>query len=97
MNVEDNKQYFYKYLSTSVSNSDLKSHMYNIEHAYGLVGKKEQERPKICRAIITGAEPKKDEHHGCPFKHWNKENLNAFLNANYTLNDQQMKKIMAEK
>jgi hypothetical protein len=40
MDVNDNKQYFSKYLSLKVSNSDLKSHMYNIEHAYGLVGKK---------------------------------------------------------
>ena len=40
MDVNDNKQYFNKYLSLKVSNSELKSHMYNIEHAYGLVGKK---------------------------------------------------------
>lgn len=71
--------------------------MYNIEHAYGLVGKKQVERPKICRSIITGAEPKKDEHHGCPFKHWNRENLANFLNSNYSLNEEQLNKILTEK
>ena len=54
MDVNDNKQYFSKYLALKVSSSDLKGHMYNIEHAYGLVGKKEPERSKMCRAIITG-------------------------------------------
>jgi hypothetical protein len=34
--------------------------MYNIEHAYGLVGNRQQERSKNCRNIITGAAPKKD-------------------------------------
>lgn len=42
MDVNDNKAYFHKYLGLKVSNSDLKSHMYNIEHAYGLVGKKQE-------------------------------------------------------
>lgn len=45
---------------SKVSASDLKSHMYNIEHAYGLVGKKQTERPKNCRNVITGPTPKKD-------------------------------------
>jgi len=59
-------------MEQKVSASDMKNHLYNIEHAYGIVGKKEQERPKMCRNIITQADPKKDEHHGCPFKHWGK-------------------------
>ena len=42
MDVNDNKQYFQKFLAMKVSNSDMKSHLYNIEHAYGLVGKKSQ-------------------------------------------------------
>jgi len=40
MDVNDNKQYFSKYLGLKVSNSELKNHMYNIEHTYGLVGNK---------------------------------------------------------
>jgi hypothetical protein len=30
MDVNDNKQYFTKYLGLKVSNSDMKSHLYNI-------------------------------------------------------------------
>lgn len=91
MDVNENKAYFHKYLGLKVSNSDLKSHMYNIEHAYGLVGKKQEERPKTCTGIIIGANPKKDEHHGCPFKHWSKETLADFLHHNYNLKENQMK------
>ncbi len=60
MEVSDNMEYFRKHLASKVSASDLKSHMYNIQHAYGLVGKKSAERPKNCRNIITGPAPKKD-------------------------------------
>ena len=60
MTVQDNKEYFHNYLAKKVSASDLKSHLYNIEHAYGLVGHKQHERPKNCRNIITGPVPKKD-------------------------------------
>lgn len=60
MDAHDNKEYFRKYFMSKVSASDLKGHMYNIDHAYGLVGKKQPERAKNCRNIITGPPPKKD-------------------------------------
>ena len=60
MDANDNMNYFGKYFSGKVSASDLKGHMYNIQHAYGLVGKKQPERPKNCRNIITAPAPKKD-------------------------------------
>jgi len=41
MDVHDNREYFRKHFASKVSASDLKSHIYNIEHAYGLVGKKQ--------------------------------------------------------
>jgi len=60
MDAHDNQEYFRKHFMAKVSNSELKSHMYNIQHAYGLVGKRQAERPKNCRNIITGPAPKKD-------------------------------------
>ena len=60
MDVHENKEYFHRHFASKLAASDLKSHMYNIEHAYGLVGKRQHERPKNCRNIITGAAPKKD-------------------------------------
>jgi DNA primase large subunit len=85
MDANENVTYFQKHFASKVSNSDLKSHIYNIQHAYGLVGKKQPERPKNCRNIITGPAPKKDEHHGCPFAHWKKEDLREFLKRNYEI------------
>jgi DNA primase large subunit len=71
--------------------------MYNIDHAYGLVGKKQPERPKNCRNIITGTAPKKDEHHGCPFAHWRKEELHEYLRKNYNISEVNLAEVMHEK
>jgi len=60
MDVTDNQAYFSKHFASKISVSELKGHMYNIQHAYGLVGKRQAERPKNCRNIITGPAPKKD-------------------------------------
>jgi DNA primase large subunit len=40
MDVHDNKEYFRKHLEGKVTASEMKTHMYNIEHAYGLQGKR---------------------------------------------------------
>jgi DNA primase large subunit len=85
MEAHDNKEFFRKHFMNKVSGSELKGHMYNIEHAYGLVGKKQPERPKNCRNIITGPAPRKDEHHGCPFAHWRKDELQEYLRKNYNI------------
>ena len=61
--------------------------MYNIEHAYGLVGKRQAERPKNCRNIITAPAPKKEEHHGCPFHHWRSEDLKEYLRKHYNISE----------
>ena len=41
MDVTDNQTYFSRHMGSKVSASDMKSHLYNIQHAYGLVGKKQ--------------------------------------------------------
>ncbi len=82
---------------SKVSASDLKSHMYNIQHAYGLVGKKQTERPKNCRNVITGPTPKKDEYQGCPFAHWRKEDLHEFLRKHYNISEASLSEVMKEK
>lgn len=41
MDSHDNQEYFRKHFMSKVSNSELKGHMYNIQHAYGQVGKKQ--------------------------------------------------------
>ena len=85
MDANDNQAYFHKHLASKVSGSELKGHMYNIQHAYGLVGKKQPERPKNCRNIITNPAPKKDEHHGCPFFFLLTEDLKEYIRKNYNI------------
>ena len=41
MDAADNQTYFSRHMASKVSASDMKSHLYNIQHAYGLVGKKQ--------------------------------------------------------
>jgi DNA primase large subunit len=71
--------------------------MYNIEHAYGLVGKRQPERPKNCRNIITAPAPKKEEHHGCPFHHWRAEDLREYLRRHYNISEDSLNEVMREK
>ena len=97
MDVHDNKEYFRRHFQAKVSASDLKSHMYNIEHAYGLVGKRQHERPKLCRNIITAPPPKKDEYHGCPFAHWRKEDLAEYLRRNYSISEEALDAVIKQK
>jgi DNA primase large subunit len=97
MDAQDNKEFFRKHFMAKVSTSDLKSHMYNIDHAYGLVGKKQPERPKNCRNIVTGPAPRKDEHHGCPFAHWRKEELHEYLRKNYNISEASLADVLKEK
>jgi DNA primase large subunit len=69
----------------------MKTHLYNIEHAYGLQGKRKAENAWKCRNIITGTAPKKGEHHGCPFYHWRAEELSELLRKNYGVSEEKLK------
>lgn len=54
MDVVDNKEYFTRHFQMRQTASEIKSHMYNIEHAYGLRGHRQDGKPKLCRNIIMG-------------------------------------------
>jgi DNA primase large subunit len=97
MDIHDNKEYFRRHMESKVTASEMKQHIYNIEHAYGLQGKRKAENAWKCRKIITGNAPKKGEHHGCPFAHWRDEELGSFLRKNYKVTEEHMNEIMAEK
>lgn len=63
-----------------------KEYRYNVRHAYGDVGGDSNRRgggysPFSCQKILTEHPPGPGETHGCPYRHFNLENLTALLQS----------------
>lgn len=63
-----------------------KDYRYNIRHVYGDVGGDANKRgggysPYSCQMILTESAPAPGETHGCPYRHFNVENLTALLES----------------
>ncbi|KAG5977818.1 hypothetical protein E4U55_006537 [Claviceps digitariae] len=63
-----------------------KEYRYNVRHAYGEVGGDSNRRgggysPYSCQKILTEHPPGPGEAHGCPYRHFNMENLTALVQA----------------
>ncbi|KAK7966328.1 DNA primase large subunit [Apiospora aurea] len=61
-----------------------KEYRYNVRHSYGDVGGDSNRRgggysPFSCQKILTEHPPGPGEAHGCPYRHFNLENLTALL------------------
>ncbi|KAF4121836.1 DNA primase large subunit [Geosmithia morbida] len=61
-----------------------KEYRYNVRHAYGDVGGDANRRgggysPFSCQKILTEHPPGAGEAHGCPYRHFNMENLTALV------------------
>ncbi|CAN8095561.1 unnamed protein product [Discula destructiva] len=61
-----------------------KDYRYNVRHAYGDVGGDSNRRgngysPFSCQKILTEHPPGPGEAHGCPYRHFNLENLTALM------------------
>ncbi|KAH9909904.1 DNA primase, large subunit [Xylariomycetidae sp. FL2044] len=61
-----------------------KEYRYNVRHTYGDVGGDSNRRsggysPFSCQKILTEHPPGPGEAHGCPYRHFNLENLTALL------------------
>ncbi|CCI41266.1 unnamed protein product [Albugo candida] len=70
------RQHFCKRMTVDEFN---KTYAYNIRHNYGKEGKRKDYVPYSCMSIITGNPPKSGEHHGCPFRHFEKDRLRKSL------------------
>ena len=63
-----------------------KEYKYNVRHSYGDVGGDSNRRgggysPFSCQKILTEHPPGPGEAHGCPYRHFNLENLTALLQS----------------
>ena len=63
-----------------------KEYRYNVRHSYGDVGGDSNRRgggysPYSCQKILTEHAPGPGEAHGCPYRHFNMENLTTLLRA----------------
>ncbi|KAI0015975.1 DNA primase, large subunit [Xylariomycetidae sp. FL0641] len=63
-----------------------KEYRYNVRHAYGDVGGDSNRRgggysPFSCQKILTEHPPGPGEAHGCPYRHFNLENLTSLLQS----------------
>ena len=63
-----------------------KEYRYNVRHAYGDVGGDSNRRgggysPFSCQKILTEHPPGPGEAHGCPYRHFDVENLTTLLQA----------------
>jgi len=61
-----------------------KEYRYNVRHVYGDVGGDQNRRggglsPFGCQKILTENPPGTGEAHGCPYRHFNMENLEMLL------------------
>ncbi|XP_023017009.2 DNA primase large subunit [Leptinotarsa decemlineata] len=72
----ENAMQFWKNEFTQSMSLDLyqRKYSYLFKHQYGMVGGRIQYRPFTCENIQKYS-PSPGQYHGCPFKHWDKENL----------------------
>jgi DNA primase large subunit len=79
LSLEEALTYWQKAFSRKTDASKFqKQYAYNIRHNYGQEGKRASYTPYSCMKIINGA-PGQGEHHGCPFRHYDVNNLKMKL------------------
>ncbi|XP_054718625.1 LOW QUALITY PROTEIN: DNA primase large subunit-like [Uloborus diversus] len=70
-----------------------KQYMYNIRYNYGKEGKRANFSPYSCIKIITSNSPGAGEFHGCPYKHFDENNLRQKLHSTH-LNSSGINEVM---
>ena len=70
-----------------------KEYEYNIRHSYGRVGKMTDYSSQGCSKLAHMPQPAAQEHHGCPFRHMNQEDLVKVL-LSYGLNPLELQPIL---
>jgi DNA primase large subunit len=80
LSLQDSLDYWrQKFARKKTPDQFNKEYAYNIRYMYGKEGKRQDQSPMSCSAIINGPLPGNDEHHQCPFRSFDPERLRAKL------------------
>ena len=80
LSMEDSLSFFQRQFSNITGEQFTKEYAYNIRHMYGREGKRATYTPYPCSRIVMGNAPSSSgEHHGCPYKHYDTQNLSTLL------------------
>ncbi|OTB00437.1 hypothetical protein M426DRAFT_65930 [Hypoxylon sp. CI-4A] len=84
LNLEESLIFWRTSFNKVTDDTFNKEYKYNVRHAYGDVGGDSNRRgggysPFSCQKILTEHPPGPGEAHGCPYRHFNLENLTALL------------------
>lgn len=95
LSMEESLQFFQQHFTKLISSQQFhKQYSYTIRHLYGKEGKRQSRKPYNCTKIILGQPPQSGENHGCPYKHYDTQNLSALLNKMQIGNPSQRKEIL---
>ncbi|KAL7506753.1 hypothetical protein ACHAXN_003991 [Cyclotella atomus] len=80
MTMEEHTAFFQREFTKIMTGEQFnKQYGYSIRHMHGKEGKRASYTPYNCMKIVLGSPPSGGEHHGCPYKHYDEENLTALL------------------
>lgn len=81
MSLEEHTLFFQREFTRIMTSEQFnKQYSYSIRHMHGKEGKRASYTPYNCMKIIFGNPPQSGvEHHGCPYKHYDEQNLSALL------------------
>lgn len=81
LSMEDSLAFFERHFTAVTGEQFRKEYSYNIRHMYGKEGKRGSYGGYNCSKIILGNAPSSGHHHGCPYKHYDVDNLRHTLDA----------------
>ncbi|CAM1510053.1 Fc.00g003880.m01.CDS01 [Cosmosporella sp. VM-42] len=86
LNLEESLMFWRSGFRNITDDAFNKEYRYNVRHSYGDVGGDSNRRgggysPFSCQKILTEHPPGPGEAHGCPYRHFNMENLTALVQS----------------
>ena len=92
LNLEECLLFWRQSFSKITDDTFNKEYRYNVRHTYGDVGGDSNRRgggysPYSCQKILTEHPPGPGEAHGCPYRHFNMENLQTLLQQGMGVTD----------
>ncbi|KAF4983396.1 hypothetical protein FZEAL_1125 [Fusarium zealandicum] len=86
LNLEECLMFWRSSFNKITDDTFNKEYRYNVRHVYGDVGGDSNRRgggysPFSCQKILTEHPPGPGEAHGCPYRHFNMENLTALVQS----------------